>query len=165
MNTHGVEECTIVRDDDDCEAFVKHLTGVVAHYRMTCMAAAVLDTHYHLLVTIEEENLDDAMQYLNGRYAAAFNRRHGRRGHLFGSRYFSKPVVTEAHFLSTVRYIARNRTAARAAAGPVTDHRSSYAGVIGEAACWPCIDRDALLAHFGTGEEAVLRLREFVEGP
>jgi REP element-mobilizing transposase RayT len=165
VTTHGVEEAAIFRTEQDCETFVKHLTVVAERYCLTFLAVSMQDTHYHLLVMIEKENLAAAMQYLNGGYAAVFNRTHGRRGHLFGARYHNKPVFTEAHLLSTIRYIARNRTAAGAAPDPVADRRSSYAGVIGERACWPCVDRHAVLEHFGDGAGAVLRLREFVEGP
>ena len=125
---------------------------------------SLLDTHYHLLVTIETENLDRGMQRLNGCYAGFFNRTHERRGHLFGDRFYNGPVVDEAHFLLTLRYIARNRKEAGLARDPASDKRSSYPGVIGVEPCWPFVDREALLAHFGSGEDAVRRLREFVEG-
>jgi putative transposase len=67
-----------------------------------------MTTHYHLLLTAEQENLSKAMQRLNGKYARWFNGRHGRWGHLFGERFASWVVDDEDHFDNTVEYILQN---------------------------------------------------------
>ena len=70
----------------------------------------LLDTHYHLLVTISETNLARGMQRLNGSYAQFFNLKYGRKGHLFGGRYYGgKSADDRAISCMTVRYIALQR--------------------------------------------------------
>jgi hypothetical protein len=44
---------------------------------------------------------------LNGVYAQRFNRRHGRRGHLFGDRFWAS-VVEDDHDVRAARYILLN---------------------------------------------------------
>ncbi len=76
-------------------------------------------------------NLARGMQRTHGLYAQSFNRRHRRSGHLFQGRFGSVLVTSDAQFLMTVRYIARN---------PVE------AGLCDDAAEWPWSSHAALLA-------------------
>jgi len=152
-----------MRRDGDRRRFLDELAFVAAKYEWRCFAVALLDNHYHLLVQITQPNLARGMQRLNGGYAASFNRKYGRKGHLFGARYYSGAVISDAHFLWTVRYIARNRTAANAAADPVSDVWSSYPGVVGKQPCWPFIARSHLLDVLGPEALAVAILETLVE--
>jgi len=52
------------------------------------------------------------MKQLNERYAMYFSRITGRVGHVFQRPYWSEPINTDKHFLSTVRYIHANPQAA-----------------------------------------------------
>jgi putative transposase len=163
VTIHSVAEATIVRDDRDRRQLVHAMHRTVKRFGWRCLAVSVLDTHYHMLVTTPNANLAAGMQYLNGTYAQAFNRRHGRRGHLFRERYRRKRVKSEAHLLLTVRYIARNRAEAGIVREPGLDAWSSYPGVIGNERCWPFIARSQLLGYFGRPERAEQRLIAFVE--
>jgi REP element-mobilizing transposase RayT len=161
VTSHAVADTRLVRDDLDRQRFLGQLQMVVEGLQWTCLAACLLDTHYHLLVTLSERNLARGMQRLNGEYAAFFNRRHERAGHLFGARYYGGKVVTQAHLLLAIRYIARNPRAL--GAHPAEYPWSSYPGVIGTRPCWPFIARAAVLALFGPAKDAVRVLRAFVE--
>jgi REP-associated tyrosine transposase len=164
VTIHAVDNGTIVRNDVDRLELVTTVSRVVARKGWVCLAFCILDTHYHLLVTTPEANLAAGMQLLNGTYAQGFNRRHGRKGHLFRERYRTRRVATDAHLLLTVRYIALNPVRADMVDSPVTHPWSSYAGVIGGKHCWPFIARRELLAQFGPPAAAVQMLRDFVEG-
>ena len=161
MTAHAVENTRLVRDDGDRQRFLAQLQLVAESYGWTCLAVCLLDTHYHLLVTISDANLDRGMQRLNGPFAQAFNLKYGRKGHLFRSRYYSGAVLTPGHLLMTVRYIARN--ALDKGYHPAHYLWSSYPGVIGTQPCWPFIARAAVLALFGPTDVAVRLLRDFIE--
>ncbi|HEY4346341.1 MAG TPA: transposase [Gaiellaceae bacterium] len=165
VTTHSVDEALMVRSDRDRKAFLETVATVVLRYRWELLAVSVLDNHYHLLVRTPLANLAPGMQYLNGTYAQAFNRRHGRRGHLFRARYYRKRVVTDAHLVLTIRYIALNRMEAGIVPSPRPDRWSSYPGVVGPSPCWPFVARAVLLGFFGPQERAIRRLIAFVEGP
>jgi len=164
LTGHAVAGTRLVRRNSDRQRFLDEVAGVVRACGWTCLAATLVDNHYHLLVQISEANLSRGMQHLNGRYAAFFNRKYRRAGHLFGRRFWSGPVLTPGHLLLTIRYIARNRTAASVARDPGSDEWSSYPGVVGKAPCWPFIARDEVLALFGPPALAVELLIAFVEG-
>lgn len=103
--THGSQ---IFRDDADRSSWLRLLATVVDAFLWECFAYCLLSTHYHLVVRIEEPTLASGMQYLNARHAESFNRRHGRRGHAFGGRYYSILVETETHAMEVCRYVALN---------------------------------------------------------
>jgi len=161
VTAHSVAEARLVRDDGDRARFLAQLQAVAEALGWTCLAVCLLDTHYHLLVTISDTNLARGMQRLNGSYAQFFNLKYGRKGHLFGGRYYGGRVLTQGHLLLALRYIARN--ARDKGADPSLYPWSSYPGVIGTRACWPFIARKAILDLFGSSDLAVRLLRAFVE--
>ena len=160
---HSVDEGRIVWDDFDRRALLKMVATAVQRKGWICLAACVMDTHYHLLVITPEPNLARGMQLLNGCYAQQVNRRHDRKGHLFRTRYEAKRVVTDAYLLVLVQYIALNPVEAGITDDPRSYKWSSYPGVVGATGCWPFIARNELLAHFGSREHSVDSLKDFVE--
>ena len=96
------------RDATDRLRFLDELRVVLHRREWACLAWCLLGNHYHLLVRTPEADLGAGMQAVNGKYAQAFNARHGLTGHVFQARYASRLVVREAHLLSTIRYVVRN---------------------------------------------------------
>src|SRR5512144_1910444 len=112
VTTRGVARQNIVRDDHDRDHWAQLVRGAISHYSWDCIAWILLDNHFHLLVETSRERLSDRMQRLNGRYAQAFNERHGRDGHLFGDRFRARVIRDEDHLGSATVYVLDN--AARA---------------------------------------------------
>jgi len=63
-----------------------------------------MPTHYHVLGTFPD--VSAAIHKLNRRYATRFNKRYGRRGHVFDSPFSRLEIETEAHLIQLPRYIA-----------------------------------------------------------
>jgi putative transposase len=80
--------------------------------RWIVYAGCLMDTHYHLLVCPATGGIPAGMKLLNGGYVRAFNRRHGRRGALFESRYSDRTIRDEAHYAAAIDYIEQNPIAA-----------------------------------------------------
>jgi hypothetical protein len=57
------------RDDDDRTDFCNRLSAIVRKLRWRCMAFALLTSHYHLVLEVEENRLQPGMKWLNGTYA------------------------------------------------------------------------------------------------
>jgi putative transposase len=88
--------------------FLSLLQSVVREMAWLCHAYCLLGTHYHLVVDAPLERLSPGMRRLNGTYARRFNRRHGRRGHLFESRYAAWRVHDDRHLSATLTYVLDN---------------------------------------------------------
>ncbi len=131
VTAHAVAGTKLFRKDIDRRRLLAEMTSVVDTYGWICLAACLLDNHYHLLVTTPEPNLARGMQRLNGSYAAFFNNKYRRKGHLFGSRYYSLCIESEGHLLNTFRYIAWNAAAADPSLHSRADRWNSYPGVVG----------------------------------
>ncbi len=67
-----------------------------------------MSTHYHLVLEASRELLSDGMRRLNGVYAMRFNRRHGRKGHLFEQRFSAYVLLDECHLEAAQRYVLEN---------------------------------------------------------
>jgi len=163
VTIHAVHGCVIVLDNLDRISLLNMLAAVIGRQGWLCLMFCIMDTHYHLLVVTPEPNLAEGMCLLNGSYAQWFNRRHGRKGHLFRERYRPKRVLDDAHLLLTIRYIALNPVEAKLAPTAGEYPWSSYPGAVGVTPCWPFIAREELLAHFSRGESGARLMQDFVE--
>jgi hypothetical protein len=103
------------------------------------------------------------MRQLNGVYAQAFNRRHGRVGHLFQGRYKAVLVERESHLLELCRYLVLNPVRAGLCAKPEEWPWSSYRASAGFAPVPLFLSTGWVLSQFAeTGGEAAVRYRTFV---
>jgi putative transposase len=123
---HGVDDRPVFRDVDDRLTFQSRLADVIARHGWSCFAFCQLTTHYHLLVQTRLADLGVGMKRLNQCHAQAYNRRHGRRGHLFESRYGSVHVSDDAQLLTVLAYIALNPVRAGLTQHPLAWEWSSY---------------------------------------
>jgi putative transposase len=108
----------IYRDDADRERYLALLGRAVVRQRWRCLAYCLMDNHMHLLVETPEPNLGRGIQWLHGRYAAVFNRRHRRCGHVFQGRYGAVRMKSDAQLVMVARYVARNPVDAGLCAEP-----------------------------------------------
>jgi putative transposase len=72
------------------------------------------------------------MQWLNGLYASTFNERHASHGHVFGGRYKSVLVQSDAHLIHLVSYLAMNPVEAGICRAPAEWKWSSYRALLGQ---------------------------------
>ena len=108
VTARGVDGTAIVRDRDDALVFLRLLAAVVRRHALDMHAMCLMTNHYHLVLQAARDALSAAMHRLNGIHAAAFNRRHRRRGHLFGDRFWTETIESEEHLRSTCRYVILN---------------------------------------------------------
>ena len=149
VTQHGLEDRRIFRDDADRETFIRFLRDELGRSRWACLAYALMSTHYHLLMRIDEATLSSGFQRLNGRYAQAFNHRWGRRGHLFERRFRDVLVESDSHRYEVMRYIHLNATRANMCDTPEDHVWSDYGSTAGFHARDPIVDPHRALELFG----------------
>lgn len=111
--SRGVAGVRIYRDDLDRKRFVDLLRRCEKRYRWRCHAFCLMSTHYHLVAEARRKDLSAGLQLLNGRHAVAFNRRHGRYGHLFAERYAVRLIESEEYLYDACAYVLLNPVKAR----------------------------------------------------
>jgi len=89
----GIERREIFKDDKDRTFSLERLGTILEEAQTQCYAWALIPNHFHLLLRTGLTPLSKVMGRLMTGYAATFNKRHRRSGHLFQNRY--KSVVCE----------------------------------------------------------------------
>jgi REP element-mobilizing transposase RayT len=134
------------RDDDDRTDFCNRLARTIEKCEWVCFAFVLMPTHFHLILSLEEDALQPGMHWLFGTYAQQFNRRWSRSGHLRAGPYKARLVRNERDLQGVVRYIARNPVRARLCELPQDWYWSSYPASAGLAKPFPFVDDSLVLA-------------------
>ena len=72
------------------------------------LAYCLMGNHFHLLIKIENESLEQVFKRICGRFVYWYNTKYQRVGHLFQDRFKSEPVENDAYLLTVIRYIHQN---------------------------------------------------------
>jgi putative transposase len=151
--------------DDERMRFLGTVAEVVGKRSWTNLAYCLMSNHIHLILRTQEADLSDGMRDILARHAKAFNREHGRTGHLFCERFYSVDVASEAHLFAALRYVARNPVKAGLVQSAHLWRWGSYRAVVLKQAPSAGHDREWVLDQFHHDRaQAVGLLREFVEG-
>jgi REP element-mobilizing transposase RayT len=107
--THSVWAApALFHDEIDYTTFLRELARTTARTEWDCIAFCAIDTHYHLIVEVDDGVLPKGMHALNFRYAMQFNERHALKGHVMGARYDAVRIDDEDHLVTAFRYVVRN---------------------------------------------------------
>jgi REP element-mobilizing transposase RayT len=108
VTARGVAGSPIFLDEKDRRRFDALLAETIERHRRRCHVYCQMGTHYHVVIETLRDRLSAGMHHLNGCYAAWFNRRHRRRGHLFENRYRAWVVLDDEHLEHTLEYVLDN---------------------------------------------------------
>ena len=139
----------IVRDDSDRLHLLDELRRAAGVCEWQCIAYGLMDTHVHLVVCTLQPNLARGMSSLLGRYAFSHNRRHGRRGHLFSDRYWSRRIDKPHYLCCAALYAVLNPVRAGLCGHPREFAWSSYSETAGLAPPSGLLEPEPLLRTLG----------------
>jgi REP-associated tyrosine transposase len=108
ITTRGVNRTDIYFDVEDRRTFVALFAEALKRYRWDFHTVCLMTNHYHFVVGSTVGLMSQGMQWLNGAYAQIFNKRWARTGHLFGERFYSKPIRDDDQLVETCRYVIFN---------------------------------------------------------
>jgi REP element-mobilizing transposase RayT len=162
VGTRGNNKRSIYVDDRDRELFMFALRRIARKFGWLFYAYCLMGNHYHLVVQIGEAGISRGMCELNTWYAINYNARHNRTNHLFGRRFWSELITSDAHLLGACRYVVQNPVRARLCKACEDWQWSSYRGTIGVALPEPFLAvRDVLDFVAPGGRNQVDRFREY----
>ena len=149
----GINRQSIFEDDDDKERLLETLVRYKEKSGYSIYAYCFMDNHFHLLLKVGEEPLEQIMRRICGSYVYWFNKKYERIGNLFQDRFRSEPVEKETYFLTVVRYIHQNPIKARITESIQEYKWNSYCEYIGVEIL---VDRDYVLNIFADDSTAAL---------
>ncbi len=113
----------VFEDDGAKDAFEACLLEACDRFGWLLHAYYVMGNHFHLCIATPRGNLSEGMRWLQGTYAARFNRYRKEKGHLFQGRFKSLVVESGMHLCDLVDYIHLNPVRAGIV---VATHAKSY---------------------------------------
>ncbi len=163
ITSRGDRKEDIYESDSDRIQFLEILGQVCDRFNWIVHAYCLMPNHYHLIVETVDGHLSQGMRQLNGVYTQAFNRSHGRVGHVFHGRFKAILVEKENYLLELGRYVVLNPVRASMVKEAVDWPWSSYRQTIGLEPKQKFIETDFLLAAFGkTTKAAIEGYKRFV---
>lgn len=122
----GNERKNIFQDDKYKQRFLDGIETKGNEVDFAVHAYCIMNNHVHLLINSKGQDLASIMKGIAVRYAAFYNWKQGRVGHVFQDRFKSEPIENDAYLLAVVRYIHNNPVKARMVAKPADYRWSSY---------------------------------------
>ena len=107
----GVNGAEIFNEKEDFFKFMELMLKTKYDYKVIFHAFTILPNHYHILLETTLANLSEAMRFLNSAYAAWYNYKSGRVGHLWKGRFESYMMFDDVHSCNVIKYIERNALA------------------------------------------------------
>ncbi len=149
----------------DKKKFLEYLEKTVKRFSLKLHTYCLMTNHYHLLIETPQQNLSVAIQWLNVSYAAYYNRRHKRNGHIFQGRYKAVLIDADEYLGQLSRYIHLNPVRAGMVTAAGQYPWSSYSAFIGKTKAPAWLETGGLLGYFGKQKKRAIRnYRNFVEG-
>ncbi|WP_457443529.1 transposase [Roseateles sp. P5_E4] len=144
VTARGDRREDIFADDTDRARLMAVVAQGLGRFDAQLLSYCLMSNHYHFVVHTQVANLSLLMRHINGVYSQAFNRRHGKVGHLFQGRFKAILVDREAYLLEVCRYVELNPVRAGMVAGPADWPWSSYRAHVGQAASSAWLDTPGL---------------------
>ena len=148
---------------DAAAAFERVLFQAAARFGWRLHAFVIMRNHFHLAVETPEPNLSVGMKWLQGTWAARFNRYRGEAGRLFQGRYKAQHVEAGHVLAQVAHYVHLNPVRAKAVpADQLLDFRWSSLHHFCSQGRPGCLVPDTILAESGGLTDSELGWREYV---
>lgn len=117
IHYHVILRCNnrerLIQNEEDFRKVLSMLTVIQEKFGFKLYNYVLLNAHIHLMLSTHHENyIDQVLHDFCFRYAKDYNQRHGRTGHFWAHRYWSRIILDDRYALACLRYQHRNPLAA-----------------------------------------------------
>jgi putative transposase len=133
VTSRGDRRDDILVDDEDRHALLRVVAQGMDRFSAQVLAYCLMGNRYHFVLHTREANLSRLMRHIKGVYTQAFDRRHGKVGHLFQGRFKAVLFDRDAYLLEVCRYVELNPMRAGMAMTVAEWPWSSYRAHAGQA--------------------------------
>jgi REP element-mobilizing transposase RayT len=146
----------VFSDPEEAVEFVELLRAVKKRDGWSVFAWCLMSNHYHLALRARTIPLSQGMHFLQGRFSQKFNRRRGRTGALWQSRYQARLINEQSYLDRVILYIHLNPVEAGLVTDPVQHAFSGHREIVKRTSN-PLTDIDDALLCFGETEQEARR--------
>lgn len=158
--THRCHDRTfLLKFARDRQLYRKWLLKGLKIYQVQMLTYCITSNHVHLLVrSAIKEDLSRFMQYVQGSFALAYNKRKKRTGAFWSDRYHASMIEDGEHLWRCLRYIDLNMVRARVVQHPREWEWTGWGELMGDRKRNRVLDVDLLVSLLNIGD--IHRLRE-----
>jgi len=108
ITQHATGKELLFIEESDYLYMIHLMKKIAKKFIFNVLSFVLMSNHMHMLIKLEEENLSTAMKDLFEIYAKFFNKKYGRKGHVFCGPYRYALCLDESYLLSSSIYIHLN---------------------------------------------------------
>jgi len=106
--SRSISELSLFKDKKDKDKYLYLISKYKLIYQFRVYAYCLMTTHVHIELDCNGADISKIMKSINQSYAAYFNKRYKRHGHVFQDRFNSKLVNSIDYLLTLSSYIHNN---------------------------------------------------------
>lgn len=158
----GNERKAVFLDEDDKKKFIDIMLQKKDGAASLLYAYCVMDNHVHVVIQEGKQSLERFMKRIGVTYAAYFNKKYNRIGHVFQDRFRSETIEDDTDLLSVIRYIHKNPFSSELSPTPNYPW-SSYPSYMGYVENFPLLpEMENILSQFSSNRNnAIQRFGKF----
>lgn len=156
LSNRGVGLRDVYLSHEDRIFFISMLCNCAKQYAFHIHGYALIANGYNIVIETTKNNLSIIMKMVNGQYTSYFNRKQGRRGHLWEGRFKSWFIKDVGFVLDILSYIEHLPIYTDAATDKQNYFYASYRQFIGMDERLPCVQQSIIFKKFNTIKEIKL---------
>lgn len=147
VTSRGARQESIFVDEDDYRQFLAVIEQGLERFDAQMLAYSLMDDHYEFVLFTRSGHLSRLMRHINGVYTQAYNRRHGKGGHLMQGRFKAVLVDRDAYLLDVCRYVEYNPVRVGWVKSPGAWAWSSHQAHVGDVEAPAWLETEGLLSY------------------
>lgn len=104
----SISDVPLFKNNEDKDKYLMLLKKYLEIFRFKLYSYCLMTTHAHLIIDCNGADISKIMKSINQCYAAYFNKKYNRHGHVFQDRFKSKLVTSNKYLLTLSAYIHNN---------------------------------------------------------